>query len=40
LIDAGALKIPLDRSFGLEEIREAHAFMEGPEVRGKVVVVV
>lgn len=40
LIDSGELRVPLDRTFLLEEIRAAHAYAEGPEVRGKVVVTV
>ncbi len=40
LIDAGELRVPLDRTFALEEITAAHAYAEGPEVRGKVVVTV
>ncbi|WP_424952779.1 NADP-dependent oxidoreductase [Deinococcus sp.] len=40
LIDSGELTIPLDRLFSLEQIREAHAYLEGPDVRGKVVVTV
>ena len=38
LIDSGELTIPLDRRFALDEIAAAHTYMEGPEVRGKVVV--
>ncbi|MEF2278143.1 NADP-dependent oxidoreductase [Deinococcus sp. YIM 134068] len=38
LIDAGELRVPLDRTFPLEDIRAAHEYAEGPEVRGKVVV--
>ena len=40
LIDAGELSVPLDRVFGLDQIVQAHAYAEGPQVRGKVVVAV
>lgn len=38
LIDAGALRVPVDRRFDLSEIVAAHRYAEGPEVRGKVIV--
>jgi NADPH:quinone reductase len=38
LIDRGGLEVPLDRTFAVEDIAAAHAYTEGPEVRGKVVV--
>ncbi|WP_420593756.1 NADP-dependent oxidoreductase [Deinococcus sp.] len=38
LIEAGQLKIPVDRIFPISDIRGAHTYAEGPEVRGKVVV--
>ncbi|GGO36911.1 NADP-dependent oxidoreductase [Deinococcus humi] len=37
LIDRGELKVPVDRVFALADIRAAHEYAEGPEVRGKVV---
>lgn len=40
LIDGGELRVPLDRTFGLESVADAHRYAEGPEVRGKVVVTV
>jgi len=40
LIDTGALRVPLDRTFPLEEIRQAHEYAESRAVRGKVVVTV
>lgn len=40
LIDDGALRVPLDRTFTLDHIGEAHRYAEGDEVRGKVVVTV
>ena len=38
LIDSGELKVPVDQVFALADIRAAHEYAEGPEVRGKVVV--
>ncbi len=38
LMDAGDLRAPLDRVFPLQDIQAAHAYAEGREVRGKVVV--
>ena len=38
LVDAGAIRIPLDRSFALEQIAAAHRYAGGGEARGKVVV--
>lgn len=38
LIDAGVLRVPLDRTFALEDIRQAHEYAESRAVRGKVVV--
>jgi NADPH2:quinone reductase len=40
LIDAGELRVPLDRTFALADIAEAHRSAEGREVRGKIVVAV
>ncbi|BDP44417.1 oxidoreductase (plasmid) [Deinococcus aetherius] len=40
LIDAGQLRVPLDRTFPLAEIVAAHRHAEGPEARGKTVVVI
>lgn len=40
LIDAGKLRVPLDRTFAFEEVADAHRYAEGREVRGKVVVTV
>ncbi|MDO4887978.1 MAG: zinc-binding alcohol dehydrogenase family protein [Actinomycetaceae bacterium] len=37
-VAAGRAVIPLDRVFDLEQIREAHAYMESGEARGKLVV--
>lgn len=36
-IDAGELKVPIDRTFPLREAREAHRFIETKRARGKVV---
>lgn len=38
LIDQGELRVPVDRVFALNDIRAAHEYAEGPDVRGKVVV--
>ncbi|MBB5234014.1 NADP-dependent oxidoreductase [Deinococcus budaensis] len=38
LIDGGALRVPLDRTFALAQIAQAHRYAEGRGVRGKVVV--
>lgn len=40
LIDAGELRVPLDRTFPLWEIAQAHRYAEGRGGRGKIVVVV
>ena len=37
-IDSGELKVPVDRVFPLTDLRAAHEYAEGPEVRGKVVI--
>ncbi|MFC4425239.1 zinc-binding dehydrogenase [Deinococcus navajonensis] len=37
-IDAGQVRVPVDRVFPLEQIAAAHEYAEGPEVRGTVVV--
>ena len=38
LIEREELRVPIDRTFGLEDLPEAHRHMEAGEVRGKVVV--
>lgn len=38
LVDAGQLRVPLDRRFPLAQIADAHRYAEGDEVRGKVIV--
>ena len=38
LTEGGRLQVPVDRTFGLEDLPEAHRYMEAGEVRGKVVV--
>lgn len=38
LVDRGELRVPIDRVFPLTEIEAAHRALEGPDVRGKVVV--
>ena len=40
LIDAGGLRVPLDRTFPLSGIVAAHRHAEGREARGKTVVVI
>lgn len=40
LIDAGELRVPLDRTFPLAEIADAHRYAESGEARGKVVVTI
>lgn len=40
LIDAGELRVPLDRTFPLPQIADAHWYAESGEVRGKVVVTI
>jgi NADPH:quinone reductase-like Zn-dependent oxidoreductase len=39
-IDAGALRVVVDRSFPLDEAAEAHRYMETKRARGKVVLAV
>lgn len=39
-IDAGALRVIVDRSFSLEDVAEAHRYMETKRARGKVVLAV
>ncbi len=39
-IDAGALRVVVDRSFRLDEVAEAHRYMETKRARGKVVLAV
>jgi len=36
-IDSGSLRVVVDRSFALEEVAEAHRYMETKRARGKVV---
>ncbi|MFC4453460.1 NADP-dependent oxidoreductase [Deinococcus sonorensis] len=38
LIGTGQLRVPVDRSYPLTQIQDAHRYAEGPEVRGKVIV--
>lgn len=40
LIDAGVVRVPLDRTFALGDIVEAHRYAESHAVRGKIVVAV
>ena len=37
LIAAGEVVLPIDRTFGLEQVREAYEYLMGGHVRGKVV---
>lgn len=39
-IDAGSLRVVVDRSFSLDDVAEAHRYMETKRARGKVVLVV
>jgi NADPH:quinone reductase-like Zn-dependent oxidoreductase len=38
LVDAGVLRVPVDRTFAVDQIADAHRYAGGNEVRGKVVV--
>lgn len=38
LVEAGRIKPDIDRVFGLDDIREAHQYLEGGHARGKVVI--
>ncbi len=38
LIDAGSLRVPVDATYPLEQIADAHRYAGGDEVRGKVIV--
>lgn len=38
LVDAGAVRVPLDRTFTLSEIGAAHRYAESGDARGKIVV--
>ena len=40
LLDEGRLRVPLDRTFRLEEVHAAHAYARSSEVTGKVVLTV
>ncbi|MCV2490756.1 NADP-dependent oxidoreductase [Geodermatophilus sp. YIM 151500] len=38
MADAGQLRVPIAKAFGLEQVREAHELVAGGHVRGKVVI--
>ena len=38
LVEAGRIKPDIDRIFDLDDIREAHRYLESGQARGKVVI--
>ena len=37
-VESGDIRLPIDRTFNLDEIVEAHKYMESDQAKGKIVV--